>query len=253
MRRFAPSVIAPAAGLALVLLVATPATGHVEPQVSTVATESLATVAFNVEHGCEGSPTVKMEFQVPDGIADAQPVDKAGWTGTLVDGIVTYTGGSLPPDQQDTFGVRFTAPSEVGVSLVFPMIQTCETGSIDWIQTGGEAQRPAPRVVVGEPDPNAPTPTATAPPTTATSTTTTTTTGPTTTEDAGPGGQEAAPETSSPQATGASASADDPMEGFYNVAPFVIVGAGAVAAAWLVSTKWRARAARTGGSGPSGT
>lgn len=153
MRFRTRSLVASLGGLALVVFAPAPASAHVEPEVATVPAGSLASVEFNVEHGCDGSPTVKMEFQVPEGITGAQPVEKAGWTGTLVDGVITYIGGSLPADREDTFGVRFDAPSEVGTVVRFAMIQTCETGSIDWIQTDPDAERPAPSVEIAEPDP----------------------------------------------------------------------------------------------------
>lgn len=156
MRRRLPSSLAVAASaVACGLLLPTPAAAHVEPEVTTVPAGSTAEVQFTVEHGCDGSPTVKLEFQVPDGITDAQPIEEAGWTGSVVDGVVTYTGGSLPDDQQADFGIRFTVPGTVGDTIRFPMIQTCEEGQLDWIQDGEDAERPAPAVEVGEPDPNA--------------------------------------------------------------------------------------------------
>lgn len=243
-------MIAPVAGLALVLLAAAPALGHVEPEVSTVPAGSLATVDFTVEHGCEGSPTVKMEFQVPDGITDAQPAEKAGWTGALVDGVVTYTGGSLPADQEDTFAVRFTVPDQVQAVLMFPMIQTCETGSIDWIQTEGEAERPAPRVVVGEPDPNAPVPPPSSAPTTAAPTTMSvpSTTDSTATAEEDLGEEDATPATTTPRSTAASPSDSDTGIGISRAAPWAIGGLGVAGLAGLLVVRRRARP-----DGPDGT
>jgi uncharacterized protein YcnI len=156
----------------LILLSAGPAGAHVEPTATEVPAGSYATVDFTVQHGCEESSTVKLEFQVPEELDDAVPVDKPGWTASVDQDVVTFEGGPLPADEEDDFSVSFTAPETQGVRLVFPFIQTCEEGSIDWIQTTFDADRPAPVVMVGPADPNAPT----APPATSTTEPATTTT-----------------------------------------------------------------------------
>lgn len=181
MRRRLRTPLAVASFTAAVLLLPHPAAAHVEPEVSTVPAGAPVEVAFTVEHGCDGSPTVKLEFQVPDAVTDARPLDKEGWTGAVVDGVITYTGGSLPDDEPSDFGIGFTAPTTVGETIRFPMIQTCEEGQLDWIQDGADATRPAPAVEIGEPDP-----TATTVPTTAAETTTT---------PADPDGEAGAPST----------------------------------------------------------
>lgn len=171
-RRLCSPLVAAGLAAASALLLAAPAAAHVEPEVSVVPAGSVADVQFTVEHGCEGSPTVKLEFQVPASVTDAQPIDKEGWTGAVVDGVITYTGGSLPDDEESDFGIRFTVPASVGDTLRFPMIQTCEEGQLDWIQEGEDAERPAPAVEIGEPDPTATTVAPTTAPAGASTTTT---------------------------------------------------------------------------------
>jgi len=161
--------LAVGAGALAALGASAPASAHVEPTATVVPAGSAATVEFTVQHGCDGSPTTKIEFKVPDEIADALAVDKDGWTGSVADGVVTYEGGPLPADREDTFSVSFTAPATVGATLAFPFLQTCVEGSIDWIQLDEGAERPAPIIEIGDPDPNAPVPTTTvAEPTTTT-------------------------------------------------------------------------------------
>ena len=161
--------LAVGAGALAALGASAPASAHVEPTATVVPAGSAATVEFTVQHGCDGSPTTKIEFQVPDEIDDALAVDKDGWTGSVADGVVTYEGGPLPADREDTFSVSFTAPATVGATLAFPFLQTCVEGSIDWIQLDEGAERPAPIIEIGDPDPNAPVPTTTvAEPTTTT-------------------------------------------------------------------------------------
>ena len=96
-------------------------------------------MAFNVEHGCDGSPTIELEIKVPDDVVDPTPVEKEGWTTDVAQGIVLFTGGSLPADKEDTFSIKFTAPSTNG-ALVFPSIQKCTVGQINWIQPTVEGQ-----------------------------------------------------------------------------------------------------------------
>jgi uncharacterized protein YcnI len=157
MRRLllASTLLATAASLAL----APSAGAHVEPSATEVPAGSQATVDFTVQHGCDGSDTTKVEFQVPEEITDVAPVDKDGWETSASGRVVTFEGGPLDAETEDTFAVTFTAPAEVGASLAFPFVQTCEEGSIDWIQLEEDAERPAPIVIVGDADPNAPQPT----------------------------------------------------------------------------------------------
>lgn len=170
--RLTPRLFLPALALGAALALASPAAAHVEPDVTEVPAGAAATVEFHVEHGCEGSPTVKLELRVPADVTDAAPVEKPGWTGAVTDRVVTFAGGSLPDDQEDAFSITFTAPSTVGTVLRFPMIQTCEQGTLEWIQTDEEAERPAPAVKIVAAEPGTGTTTTAATATTATSATT---------------------------------------------------------------------------------
>jgi uncharacterized protein YcnI len=174
--------IAGAAAAAGVLLsFAGAASAHLEPDPASIPAGPPAPIAFNVEHGCDGSPTVELQIKLADGITDAEPVQKDGWTADVTDGVVTFSGGSLPADTEDHFDVTFTAPTTDG-DLVFPSIQTCEVGQINWIQPTVEGQpepdEPAPVVQVTGGSPAGAT--TVAPPTTATATTAAATTSPTT-------------------------------------------------------------------------
>jgi periplasmic copper chaperone A len=139
---------------------ASPAAAHVEPTVTIVPAASEATVEFVVQHGCDASPTTQLEFQVPELVTDATPLPKAGWASTVDRQVIAFTGGPLPPDEEGTFSVRFSVPDAPGTTLVFPFLQTCEEGSIDWIQLDPDGERPAPVVAIGPRDPNAPATTA---------------------------------------------------------------------------------------------
>jgi hypothetical protein len=131
-------------------VLATPlaADAHIEPDVSAVPAGAPAAVAFNLEHGCDDSPTTKLELQVPASVTDAQPVAKDGWTGSVTDNVVTFTGGSQPAHEETTFSITFTAPAE-GTELRFPIVQTCVAGEIAWLDASEDDEHPAPVVLVG--------------------------------------------------------------------------------------------------------
>ena len=140
-------------GAALAIVVALAAPGHVEPQISEAPAGSRTTFGFLVEHGCEGSPTVAMSIQLPEGAFDAVPVTPAGWTGTVEDTaplVVTFTGGPLDADVEETFAVELVTPNLPGETVLFPTVQTCEEGEIGWIDPAEESEEPAPRIVLTE-------------------------------------------------------------------------------------------------------
>jgi uncharacterized protein YcnI len=94
---------------------------------------SFGTVAFNVEHGCDGSPMIDLKIKIPDGVTNVKVVDKAGWTGTVTGATIEFTGGSLAADKPDHFDVTLTAPTQAG-DVHFPAIETCVKGELDWIE-----------------------------------------------------------------------------------------------------------------------
>ena len=146
---FAKSLIVSAtATAAVVLLAGGIASAHIDPDPIAMQAGTSATVAFNVEHGCDGSPTNDMKFQIPPGVTDAVGVAKDGWTSTLTGDTLEFKGGPLPADQKDHFDITFTAPAQPG-DIRFPVIQTCEQGELAWIEVAAE----------GAPEPDHPAPT----------------------------------------------------------------------------------------------
>ena len=126
------------------------ASAHVDPDPVAIEAGKPATVAFNIEHGCSGLPTISLAFKVPDGVTDAVPVSKDGWTSTAADGVITFSGGSLGSATPDSFSISFTAPATAGV-IRFPVVQTCVQGELSWIEIP----------VDGQPEPEYPAPTIT--------------------------------------------------------------------------------------------
>jgi hypothetical protein len=138
------------------------ASAHVDPDPLAMQAGTSGTVAFNVEHGCNGSPMTDLKIQIPAGVTGVKAVDKAGWTATVVGDTVEFKGGSLPAAQPDHFDITLTVPAQAG-DLHFPAIEKCQTGELDWIEIAApgapEGQYPAdveghPRPTdVGRPDP----------------------------------------------------------------------------------------------------
>jgi hypothetical protein len=183
------------------------------------------TVEFRVEHGCDDADTTGMLFEVPPGLTDLEPVAKDGWTASVEDDVVAFTGGVLDHHTAGSFALTFTAPSSAG-PIDFPVVQQCGDTELRWIEIpqdgAAEPEYPAPRVnVVGDAPPVDTTsaPVATVPATTMPSTTALVTTAPPATAATD------APATSTPPAeasttsvelviaTGPETSADNAAEG----------------------------------------
>lgn len=187
----------------IVLGSATAASAHVSATATSTAANSYTTATFSVPHGCDGSPTTKIQFQVPESVIEVTPTVNPNWTirkttepytsptasseeehEAAAERVtsVTYTAKTpLPADERDTFALSFSLPDGKAGDLVeFPAIQTCENGSVEWNQEqhAGEAEpeHPAPSITLtaaeatdDDGDPIAATPTAEAAGTTASS------------------------------------------------------------------------------------
>ncbi len=145
--------LAAAAATGAAVLIAAPAWAHIHTDPSAIQAGKEATVGFIVEHGCDGSPTTKMEIQLPEGATGISGVDADGFTATVDGQIVTFAGGSLPDETEHAFEVTFTAPEDPG-EVPVKIIQTCEEGSTDWIEETvdgeEEPEHPAPVLTITE-------------------------------------------------------------------------------------------------------
>jgi periplasmic copper chaperone A len=136
-----------------IVVAAGPALAHIEPEPNRVKPGSEATVEFTPEHGCgEDSPTTKLTFQVPKGVKDASGIAPTGWETSATTRRVVFEGGSLPYHDSEAFGITFTAPDTTTV-LAWKVVQRCEEGTVRWIETGHDAEHPAPLVGVGKKPP----------------------------------------------------------------------------------------------------
>lgn len=163
--------------LALVAL-AVPVSAHVELEPGEAVAGSTATLRFSFHHGLEGMATVGLDVQLPEGASVVDVPEVEGWTSSVdeAEGIVSWTGGSVPDGMDASFPLVVQLPATEGVVL-FPAIQIAEDGrELAWIseeEGEGEDANPAPRLtLVADPD-AATTSTSEAPTTTAAPDTTT--------------------------------------------------------------------------------
>jgi copper(I)-binding protein len=101
---------------------------------------------FKIEHGCDGSPTIALRVQIPDGVTVLQTPQKPGWALNAErnkDHISAVTWhGKLDAKTADQFGLLVRLPLKAG-ALYFPAVQRCEKGETGWIDipTAGQALR----------------------------------------------------------------------------------------------------------------
>ena len=151
------------AGGAILALAAVPlaASAHVTVTPSSTAAGSYTVLTFALSHGCEGSPTTALTFDIPESIASVAPTLNPNWTiEKVADGDrtaqVVYTAITPVEDgYRDTIELSVKLPDDAaGETLAFPVLQTCEAGETNWDQVaeGGEEEpeSPAPTVVVTE-------------------------------------------------------------------------------------------------------
>ena len=161
-RTFARLCVLPAATAAIALSFAAPAGAHVSATVTDASAGAYTVATFSVPHGCEGSPTTKIEIQVPESVLSVTPTrnpfytvetttaqleepitDSHGNEVTERTASVVYTATTpLPDGQRDTFELSFQVPDVAGETLAFPTIQTCEKGETGWTQVPAEGQDP---------------------------------------------------------------------------------------------------------------
>lgn len=161
-------------GTALALMLAALSAGtaqahpSLERQEATIGASYKAVV--RVPHGCDGSPTVRVRVQIPEGVIGVKPMAKPGWTieikrGAYAEAYPYYHGavlkegvreitwnGRLADDYYDEFVfVGFIAKTLPGGGrLHFPTIQECEQGQQAWAdipaagQSSHDVEFPAP-------------------------------------------------------------------------------------------------------------
>jgi periplasmic copper chaperone A len=119
--------------------------------------------ALRVGHGCAGSPTTAIKVLIPAGFKGAKPMPKPGWMLTVTKAPlarpyddhgrtvtedvaeIVWTAASkdnwLPDAYFDEFVFRGGLPAVAG-PMWFKVVQSCETGSNQWVQIPADGQSP---------------------------------------------------------------------------------------------------------------
>lgn len=140
-----------AALVAATALACSAATAHTVLDKSEAPADSYQRLSFTVPHGCDGSPTVNLRIQIPDGVVGVKPQPKPGWELTIVRGPlktpwvshgktitegvteVKWT-GKLLDAHMDDFAMNVKLPDKPGETLYFAAVQECEKGVHRWIE-----------------------------------------------------------------------------------------------------------------------
>jgi copper(I)-binding protein len=100
---------------------------------------------FKVEQGCDGSPTVALNVQIPGDVAVLDTPSKPGWAVSAKrdKGQVTNVTwrGRLAAKDSDQFGLFVKLPAKPE-TLYFPILQQCEKGEIRWADIPAAGQAP---------------------------------------------------------------------------------------------------------------
>lgn len=121
-----------------------PASAHVTLEVQQAQPNSTYRAVFRVPHGCEGAPTNRFTVRLPEGVTEARPMPKAGWTLRTVPRTggaapaahgavapvaeVIWEGGNLADAHYDEFIIRMRLPNTPGELLYIPVVQDCPEG-----------------------------------------------------------------------------------------------------------------------------
>jgi len=152
----------PVATAAIALSLVAPASAHVTATPTTTAAGAYTVATFAMSHGCEGSPTTRIEIQVPESVLSVAPtrnpfydvektMEQLGEPVTDTHGnevtervaSIVYTAKTpLPDGQRDHFELSFQIPDAEGDMLTFPTVQTCEEGETGWVEVPAEGQDP---------------------------------------------------------------------------------------------------------------
>ena len=149
--------------LCVLLVTASSASAHVVLEKSEATPGAFYKAVLKVTHGCEGSPTVKVEVTLPEGVIAAKPMPKPGWDIAIEKGAfaraykfhgrdvaegvtsIVWSGGPLPDDYYDEFVFSAYLAGELAspATLYFPVVQTCSEGKMGWIETPAKEGGPA--------------------------------------------------------------------------------------------------------------
>ena len=111
---------------AIAVAIAPGASAHmgVDLHGATPTAGSGSTIFLRPGHGCDGDSTNSMTVTIPDGVTNAKAQQKAGWKVTSDGKTITWSGGALPDDQFDDFGIKLTWP-KLAASILAASSSSC--------------------------------------------------------------------------------------------------------------------------------
>lgn len=140
------------------------AQAHVVLETKEATAGSYYKAVFKVGHGCNGSATTGIRVFIPQGVHEAKPMPKPGWSlatakatlatphnthgKTLVEDVSEVAwqvnpakgGEPLADAHYDEFALQVRLPAQAG-TLAFRVLQTCEQGSNDWSELPAAGQK----------------------------------------------------------------------------------------------------------------
>jgi uncharacterized protein YcnI len=150
------------------------ALAHVTLEVREARAGAPYKATLRVPHGCDGTATLKVRAQIPDGVIAVKPMPKAGWQietvkgkydktypyyhgQQLTEGVreIVWSGGKLPDEHYDEFVFAgFLAGDLKPGPLYIPVTQECEKGETRWADIPAPGQdrhalkAPAPVLII---------------------------------------------------------------------------------------------------------
>lgn len=161
-----------ALAVATLLVASDQAHAHATLAVGEAAPNSTYRGVVRIGHGCAGQPTTSVTVRIPEGMINAKPMPKPGWTISTTRGAyaktydyfgkpmpegvqeITWSGATLPDDHYDefVFVARVTDGFAPGSAVPIPIVQLCASGRHDWVgipgpgQTARDLKEPAPAI-----------------------------------------------------------------------------------------------------------
>ncbi|WP_417554109.1 DUF1775 domain-containing protein [Microbacterium sp.] len=139
------------AAIAAGIVIATPAmaSAHVGVSPDAVPRDASTLLTFSFSHGCAESPTTSLRITIPDGSPVADPTFDAAWDTQIEKGADGYTSAitytairPVPKGVRGAVSLSFRPAENAPENLVFPVEQTCETGTNEWTEVAKKGQDP---------------------------------------------------------------------------------------------------------------
>jgi uncharacterized protein YcnI len=105
--------------------------------------DGYAKLDFRVPHGCDDSPTQRLIVQLPEQVSSVTPQVVPGWEiEDAEEGAreIAWSGGSLPSDNLQEFGMSVKMEGAPGETAWFKAIQECAEGEEAWVEVPVEGQ-----------------------------------------------------------------------------------------------------------------